>query len=398
MMACALAGPMPGSAISSSLVAVLRLTAASAHCENSASARTIEKRSMCLSLCERNGAAVARRFRTLRRRQRTRYQTFDIAADAFGHRREWFGVARRAKLRQIGLREALILADELRRKRRVHDAALAHMVGVRSGGVPFATAASIDHRGRYVVERRRRTRADVVDARALAVINEIERRLDGVVDGNEIALLLSRSVPIRSFEQAHIALGTILFEKMQCDRCHPALVMLARAVDVEVAQADQLRRAFVEKAPHILIEEKFRIRVGVARRFAFAFLAEHAAIAIHGSTRRIDKRDVVVLAIRDEVDRIAIVVAHHVAAVGHHRVRARAFMNDRSEIVFEVAGVETRAELILIEVVGDLGVPEIHELVTVLEIVDGDDAGLAAPIQRMNEIRSDEAGGARDDD
>src|SRR6476646_2238749 len=49
MIACAFAGPMPDSATSSSLVAVLRLSAATASCDAQANASAIRQRNMAFS-------------------------------------------------------------------------------------------------------------------------------------------------------------------------------------------------------------------------------------------------------------------------------------------------------------------------------------------------------------
>ncbi len=54
-------------------------------------------------------------------------------------------------------------------------------------------------------------------------------------------------------------------------------------------------------------------------------------------------------------------------------------------------------ELLLVHVVGDLAVDEVGELVGVRKVVDGDDVGLAAVVQRTDEIRADESGGSGDD-
>ena len=73
-------------------------------------------------------------------------------------------------------------------------------------------------------------------------------------------------------------------------------------------------------------------------------------------------------------------------------------MEDRRQVVIEVACDEPRDEFVLVEIVGDLGVGEVHEFVAVLEIIDGDDVGLAAPVEGVDQIGADEAGGAGDDD
>jgi hypothetical protein len=53
-------------------------------------------------------------------------------------------------------------------------------------------------------------------------------------------------------------------------------------------------------------------------------------------------------------------------------------MEDRRDLVVEIAVGETREQLFLVDVFGDLAVDEIAVLVRVLQIVDRDDARLAA--------------------
>src|SRR5512138_625184 len=121
MMACAFAGPMPDSATSSSMVAVLRLSAAQASCDASPMAMASNARIMKTSFARMGARRVAsadpagvRRARapSLRTRPRRRNQTFDVARNALLdalHRRS---EARRAQPGKVGLREALVLAEE----------------------------------------------------------------------------------------------------------------------------------------------------------------------------------------------------------------------------------------------------------------------------------------------
>ncbi len=185
---------------------------------------------------------------------------------------------------------------------------------------------------------------------------------------------------------------------MKGDRRHPSLVLLARPVHVEIAKADDGRRALGQHAPHVLVEQEFRVAVHVERRFVLALLAERRARAVHGCARRVQERNVVVLTMVEQVHRVPVVVAHHVAAIGLHRVRARALMQDRGDVVVEIAGAEPREKFFLVQVIGDLAIGEIAELVRARQIVDGDDVGLAASVEAAHEIRSHKAGGAGDDD
>src|SRR5206468_9227671 len=94
---------------------------------------------------------------------------------------------------------------------------------------------------------------------------------------------------------------------------------------------------------------------------------------------------------------VAVIVGEHVAAVGRHRVGARALMQYGRDVVVEVAVGKPRQELVFVHVVGDVAIDEVAEFVGVGEIVDGKDAGFAARVQRLDEIRADEAGGAGND-
>ena len=67
------------------------------------------------------------------------------------------------------------------------------------------------------------------------------------------------------------------------------------------------------------------------------------------------------------------------------------------DVVVEVAFGQPPQEFILVEVIGDLAVDEVAELVGPRQIVDGEDARLTAGVERFDEIRSDESGGAGDD-
>lgn len=64
----------------------------------------------------------------------------------------------------------------------------------------------------------------------------------------------------------------------------------------------------------------------------------------------------------------------------------------------EVATGVAFDEVVLVQVVGDIGVRQVAELLAVGEIVHRDDVGLAALVQRLQQIAADEAGGAGDDD
>jgi hypothetical protein len=49
-------------------------------------------------------------------------------------------------------------------------------------------------------------------------------------------------------------------------------------------------------------------------------------------------------------------------------------MQDRRDIVVEIAVGESREELVLVDVVGDLAIDEVRELVGVRKVIDSNDA------------------------
>ena len=325
-------------------------------------------------------------------------QPFDVARDAFVDREHRRLVADGAQAREIGLGEVLVLAGKRRRERDVRDHARPHEIRHRLSRLAGGGAARIDRRRRDGIERRGLSAAEVEDPVALRVVEKIEIDLDDVLDRDEVAALLACRVAARALEQPDPAFAQVLAAEMPGDRGHPLLVLLARTVDVEVAEADDLRGALGKQPAHVLVEQELRIAVDVERRLERALLAKHAAPAVDRGARRIQERHVVVLAPFQQRHRIAVVVAHHVPAVGLHRVGARALVQHRRDVVVEVAFGETRQELVLVQVVGDLAIDEIGELVGARQVVDGDDGGFAALVQRANQVRADEAGRAGDDD
>jgi hypothetical protein len=52
-------------------------------------------------------------------------------------------------------------------------------------------------------------------------------------------------------------------------------------------------------------------------------------------------------------------------------------------------------ELALVEVVGDLAIGEVAELVGLGQVVDGDDVGDAALVERLDQVGADETGRRR---
>ena len=177
-----------------------------------------------------------------------------------------------------------------------------------------------------------------------------------------------------------------------------ALVLLALAVDVEIAQPDHLRGALRPVAAHILVEQELGIAVDVERRFARAVLAEFGTGAVDRGRRRVDVRNLLVAAVFEQLARILVIVLHHVAAVGFGGVRARALVRNRGDRAVERAVAELAQKGILVEIVGDVAIDEIDEFVALFQVVDRQHFVFAARIQRLDDVRSDKPGGAGDYD
>ena len=69
-------------------------------------------------------------------------------------------------------------------------------------------------------------------------------------------------------------------------------------------------------------------------------------------------------------------------------------MRDRGERAVERAVGELAQEVVLVQVVGDVGIDQVHELVALLQVVDREHLVLAAIAQRFHDVRADEAGRA----
>src|SRR5437016_988841 len=139
MIACALTGPMPGSASSSSFVAVLIFTAASANAENSSITSSSRNRFIFASLEMVSGRcrdALKLGAGHVPGKQRTH-----AARDAFVDAEHRGVVPRRAQPRDVGFGEALIFARDIRRKFDVFDCAGAVQLGERKLGLPICCAA-----------------------------------------------------------------------------------------------------------------------------------------------------------------------------------------------------------------------------------------------------------------
>src|SRR5439155_25995875 len=102
-------------------------------------------------------------------------------------------------------------------------------------------AHGVDRCGCDLVECCRGAGAEVENAAAVRMVEKVEIDGDHVLDGDEITALLTRCISVRALEQLDASLGAILLEEMEHDGRHPRLVLLPRPIDVEIAEAGNLR-------------------------------------------------------------------------------------------------------------------------------------------------------------
>ena len=72
-------------------------------------------------------------------------------------------------------------------------------------------------------------------------------------------------------------------------------------------------------------------------------------------------------------------------------------MQDGLDLAVVMPGLDALDEIVLVEIVGDFAVDQVLELVGLGQVVDGDDVGNAALVERLDDVRADKAGGAGDD-
>src|SRR5207302_5651959 len=126
-----------------------------------------------------------------------------------------------------------------------------------------------------------------------------------------------------------------------------------------------------------------------------ALLAVFRAAAVDRGRRGVQERHLLVLAPLQEPPRIGVVVVHHEAPVGLHRVGAGTLVQHRLHRALQ--RLEARGQFRLVDVIGDLATGQVLELVGVRQVVDGDDLGDAAAVEPLDELRADEACGTGDD-
>ena len=184
------------------------------------------------------------------------------------------------------------------------------------------------------------------------------------------------------------------------DGCHAAFVLFVLSVNVEVAEADDLGgQAFFHAAAQYLVEQEFGVAVHIERFFEFALFAEDFAFAVHGGAGSVEEGDAFVLTPVQKVERVLVVVVHHVEAVVVHGVGTRALVEDGFDIfVRQKMTAHLADEFVFVEVVGDFALGKVFEFFATGQVVNGDNVGNAALVEGFDDVAADEAGRACYDD
>ena len=101
------------------------------------------------------------------------------------------------------------------------------------------------------------------------MVEEPQVHRDHIVNEHKVALLLARPVAAVLAEQPHLALLAELVVLVEGHAGHAALVLLARAVHVEIAEPCHLVTRPAEVCPvftaHALVEQQLAVAVHVQR-------------------------------------------------------------------------------------------------------------------------------------
>lgn len=307
-----------------------------------------------------------------------------IFLDSFVHIGEALVVAGGEEMRRVGLGEVLVLALEDFREVAVGDLALAH--GLDDGLRYFVVAVGV-------------AGAAVVDAGRAVVLPEPEVDAHDVLDVDEVAALLAVFDGLAgnlapAAEQVCLARLVDLVVELVEDGGHLALVVLLRAVDVEVLEADDLAVGLWHDLAHVTVEGELRegVRIqGVLTRVALAEAVLAAAVRRGG--RGVHEGDAVLQAEVQQGLRVLVVRAHHEVDVVLHRVGAGALVEDCVDVrAVEVVVLDALKEVVLVLVVNELQAAEVLVVLAVLEVVDDQDVRAAAAVEFFDDVAADETG------
>ena len=130
------------------------------------------------------------------------------------------------------------------------------------------------------------TRAQIEQAAGLGMVKEPQVDRHHVVDEDEIAFLLASAIARVLAEQAHTPVLGELVELVKGDAGHAALVLLARAIDIEVAKPDDLRarvlEALADQAAQALVQQQLAVTIDVERALVLGVLDKGVGASVGG--------------------------------------------------------------------------------------------------------------------
>lgn len=299
------------------------------------------------------------------------------------HAHEGRGVSSLAQRAHVGLGVALVTALEVLGELDV---------------LYLAALVVCDHGLGHFVETLRAAGAAVEDSADLGVVEQPEVNGHHVVDVDEVALLTAGAISFAALEQAHAVAVLELLLHVKSHAGHAALVLLTRAVDIEVAQTDHGALEVLELEAQVLIEQEFGEGVGVERVFVAAVLLEHAAATVDRGRRGVIKRHTMLARPAQQDLGVFVVHPHHELAVPLRGGRAGALVEHGLDRPEAVASLHALQEVVLVEVVADVRVRQVQALTAVGQIVHNQDVGDATGVEPLHEVAADEAGTAGDDD
>ncbi|AJR07221.1 hypothetical protein H744_2c0485 [Photobacterium gaetbulicola Gung47] len=279
-----------------------------------------------------------------------------VFGHAFGDGLECVGVTCGTQLGQIGLGKGLVAAFEVVRERNLFN---------------LAFTVVFDHRLGDFAERLGLAGPAVEDT-GHTVLPEPQVDLADIADKHKITLEV-----VRAFEQFRIVALVDLVVEVERHRGHAAFVLLARAVDIEVAEPGNLRQGFavllgiLPQTADIVVEQLLGIAVDIECPFVLARFDEVVVAAAVGSGRGgVQERNGTLEAVMQQLFGILVVVEHHVLAVPLGGRRAGPLVKyriDRSEVV---ARHDLGDEVFLVHVIGNIQIDQIGKFGAVFEVVD----------------------------
>ena len=183
------------------------------------------------------------------------------------------------------------------------------------------------------------------------------------------------------------------------DGPHVALVVLARAVDVEVFQADDLLEQVLPERPKV--EQLLRVAVHVQRlerpRAVVGIRVTERPVAVRRPAGGVDQPDVVVQTPLAQLAGEAVVVVDEEARILLGRRTARAQVENRIHLAERIVP-EMEPEVVFLPIVGEMEPAEVLPLLIRRQFVHDQDVVLAALVQRRDNVAADETRTARHDE